>query len=123
MTGGLADRARRWRGRPRAEGTNLQASPASRPRCLCLQRLFLNIRSPTYPPTNNLPQAKADRVAEIKRLNGAIAALRSELGKKEEALADCGRWAGARQTAPIVRRHTRPAAPAGQYSGLQLVKT
>lgn len=37
-------------------------------------------------------QAKADRLAEIKRLNGAIAALRSDLSKKEEALADCARW-------------------------------
>ena len=44
-------------------------------------------------------QAKADRVAEIKRLNGAIAALQSELGKKEEALADCGRWGWGRVAA------------------------
>ncbi|KIY99393.1 Coiled-coil domain-containing protein 37 [Monoraphidium neglectum] len=49
-------------------------------------------------------KAKADRVAEIKRLNGAIAALRSELGKKEEALADCG------------RREGRAAGP-GSYQG------
>ena len=39
-------------------------------------------------------QAKADHVSEIKRLNGSIAALKSELGKKEQVLADCDRWVG-----------------------------
>jgi len=59
-------------------------------------------RQPPLTPTNvaatpatcrNHQQAKSDRTAEIKRLNGAIAAVRSELSKKEEALADCARWA------------------------------
>eukprot|EP00879_Flechtneria_rotunda_P020078 GHRR01021115.1.p1 GENE.GHRR01021115.1~~GHRR01021115.1.p1 ORF type:complete len:389 (+),score=163.01 GHRR01021115.1:320-1486(+) len=37
-------------------------------------------------------KAKQDKVLEIKRLNAAIAGLKSELGKQEEALEDCRRY-------------------------------
>eukprot|EP00877_Chromochloris_zofingiensis_P008558 jgi/Chrzof1/3956/Cz13g14240.t1 len=37
-------------------------------------------------------KAKQDKVLEIKRLNTAIAALKSELNKQEEALEDCRRY-------------------------------
>lgn len=48
-----------------------------------------SIPLPPPPPLRVRPQAKADRVAEIKRLNAAIAALKSEMGKREELLSDC----------------------------------
>ena len=46
---------------------------------------------PLPPQLSSTSQARADRVAEAKRLAAAIAALRGDLGRKEEALADCDR--------------------------------
>lgn len=47
------------------------------------------------------------QVLEIKRLNGAIAAVKSELSKQQERLEECKRYAGLMwQTLALPRRST-----------------
>jgi hypothetical protein len=94
-------RPKRVGGRGSINPTPVYTDGGTKPRLLLLDAsLPACIRPPPLPRRRT--QAKADRLAEIKRLNGAAAALRSELGRQEEELGDC------RRRAPRPRGGRRP---------------